>query len=315
MNIVLTGSLSIDQIMSFKDRFENMIQVEKLHLISISVLLDTLKRTRGGIAGNIAYSLSLLGEKPTLLASVGKDQKEYISDLSKRGIQTKHVHFSDLPTATFTVFTDENDCQIGGFYPGAMSDASSLDLTPFANTDSLVVLSSHDPSQMATQITQAAAHNIPLCFDVGQQVIMLPATVLRAGLKTAKVLILNDYEMGVLSKRTKLSEAAIKKMVDICIITLGEKGAAIYSKKTNWQEVTVSAVKVATVVDPTGAGDAFRAGFLYGYVRDWPAGICAQLGATVASFAIEQLGAQEHVFTKLELNKRYLAAYNQALPE
>lgn len=152
MEILLTGSLSVDQITNFDGLFEEKIQPDKLHILSISVLLKELKRTHGGIAGNIAYSLSLLGEKPILLASIGYDQAEYMDKLKKMGVNLEHLHYSKLPTATFSVITDRNDCQVGGFYPGAMSDTSTLKLQPFAKKDIFTVISAHDPKKWPSKL-------------------------------------------------------------------------------------------------------------------------------------------------------------------
>lgn len=310
MEILLTGSLSVDQITNFDGLFEEKIQPDKLHILSISVLLKELKRTHGGIAGNIAYSLSLLGEKPILLASIGTDQKEYMSKLKKMGVNLDYLHYSALPTATFSVITDRNDCQVGGFYPGAMSDASTLELKPFAKKDIFTVISAHDPKQMAKQITEAKQNKMRFCFDVGQQVIALPKSVLQNGVRAAELVILNDYELGILAKALEKSEKQVLSEMKICVVTLGEKGSKIYTREA---QTEVSSVFVAKPVDPTGAGDAFRAGFLYGYVRSWPLINCARLGSTVASFAIEQVGAQEHHFSKKSLVERYAKTYQEKL--
>lgn len=314
MQIVLTGSLAVDQIMNFNGLFEEAIQPDKLHVLSISVLIETLRRTQGGIAGNIVYSLALLGESPILLASIGQDQRSYIESLAKMGVNTDHVHFSTLPTATFSVITDKNDCQVGGFYPGAMSDSQSLSLAQFADPDFLVVISSHDPTQMAIQINECLKHHQRLCFDVGQQVIMLPPKVLKSGLQAAEVLILNDYEMGVLCQRTHLTQAEVINQVAVCVVTLGEKGSLVYDQKNGGKATAVRAVPIAQVVDPTGAGDAFRAGFLYGYVRNWPAAVCAQLGSTVAAYVVEQYGTQAHTFSLSQVADRYQQTYKKKMP-
>lgn len=313
MKIVLTGSLAVDQIMNFDGYFKDMIQPDKLHVLSISVLLKKLKRTRGGIAGNIAYSLALLGEHPLLLASIGEDQKTYIEALAKLGVDTTSVHYSKLPTASFSVITDKADCQVGGFYPGAMGDAAALSIRSLSQEDILFVVSAHDPEQMGKQIQEAVQLKKRLFFDIGQQVIILPENVLREGVVAAELMILNDYEMGVLAKRIGKTEAEIIQQVETCVVTLGEKGSKIYTKAKGSVPSLVPAVNVENVIDPTGAGDAFRAGFIYGYVRGWQVEQCAQLAATVAAFALEKFGTQEHHFTKEELSTRYQKAYKTPL--
>ncbi|MBU0974885.1 carbohydrate kinase family protein [Patescibacteria group bacterium] len=320
MKILLSGSFSQDQIMNFDGLFEELIQPDKLHVISISPLIKSLHRTRGGIAANIAYSLALLGEKPILYVSAGKDTKNYIASLSEMGIDTSNVHYSELPTATFSVLTDQNDCQVGGFYPGAMSDAKSLSIGNFANEDIFVVVSAHDPAQMIVQIKECLKLKKRMLFDIGQQISSLSKDDLLTGLQAAELLILNDYEMTILAKKVELTEKEIIRYVDTCVVTLGSNGSVIYSKKSGEGNQNndkshfsqkVAATKVKKTVDPTGAGDAFRAGFLYGYIRDWNLETCAKLGSVVAAFAVEKHGTQEHTFSLTEINKRYSENYQE----
>jgi adenosine kinase len=313
MQLVISGSMSVDQIMLFDGLFENLIQPDKLHVLSISQLVDRFERTRGGTAGNMAYSLALLGEKPQLVVSIGQDSRPYIEDLAASGVDITRVHFSHLPTATFSVLTDKNNCQVGGFYPGAMSDTASLSFTTFANQDILAVVSAHDPAAMAQQISECKKLGLRLFFDVGQQSLVLPKKVLQDGIDTAELLIVNDYEMGLLASKTGWSESEIQGKVTTCVVTLGEKGVKIWYKGTT-EPLQVDAVKVQHVVDPTGAGDAFRAGFLYGYIRNWPVIQSAQVGAVVASYVVEKHGTQQHTFTWNDLKKRYKKQYKKELP-
>lgn len=311
MHPLLSGSLAVDQIMSFDGLYEEMIQPDKLHVLSISPLIQSLRRTHGGIAGNIAYSLALLGEKPILFSSIGEDQKEYMKKLEKLGVDISAVHFSQLPSATFTVLTDRNDCQVGGFYPGAMSDASELSIEKFADKDVFVVISAHDPAQMKKQVLECKKLGKRLFYDVGQQALNIADEDIREGIDAAELLIVNDYEMGILVKKTGWSENEIRAKVKTCVVTLGEKGCEIFQGE---KKDAVGVCKVEKMVDPTGAGDAFRAGFLYGYLREWELKTCAQLGAVVASFAIEHVGTQEHLFTHEDVNARHQAAFNDSLP-
>lgn len=311
MEIILTGSVAIDRIMSFKGKFADLIQPDKLHVLSISILLDELKDTRGGIAANIAYNLALLGDHPVLLGSVGKDGAGYMQRLAELGVQTDQVHYSQQPTATFTVMTDMADCQVGGFYPGAMSDAESLSLS-HALSDAFVVISPHDPTAMRRQVAECRERNMRMFYDVGQQVTNIPAEDIKAGIEAAELLIVNDYELGVIAEKTGWSEAEIKQKVTVCIVTLGEKGCEIYQGAG--EGITVLAARISKLADPTGAGDAFRAGFLYGYTRNWDVAQAAQLGAVVAAYAVEHHGTQEHFFTPQEIEQRYNSNY-QPLPK
>lgn len=321
VKILISGSFSQDQIMNFDGLFEELIQPDKLHVLSISPLVKSLRITRGGIAGNIAYSLALLGERPILYVSTGKDTKSYVESLAEMGIDLTHVHYSELPTATFSVLTDKNDCQVGGFYSGAMSDAKSLSINNFADEDVFVVISAHDPAQMIVQARECLKLNKRMLFDIGQQINSLSKEDILIGLQAAELLILNDYEMGLLAKKIELTEEEIISYVDTCVVTLGSKGSIIYSKngatgklgKNINSSQKVAAAKVGNAVDPTGAGDAFRAGFLYGYLRDWYLEKCVKLGSVVAAFAVEKHGTQEHKFTIDEIEKRYFENYQEKL--
>lgn len=337
MKLLLSGSLAIDQIMTFDGLFKDLIQPDKLRVLSISVLVNKIRLSCGGTAGNIAYSLALLGEKPILYASLGKDERSYIKALSKLGVDTQFVHFSNLPTARFSVLTDKSDCQVGGFYPGAMNDAASLSIEQFKNENVLVVISSHDPKQMMIQIKQCQVLNKKLVFDVGQQVLALSKKELLLGLKVAELLIVNDYEMGMLCKKTNLTKQQVANKVTACVVTLGASGCELYGQNsilldklgknkntanlaktkspraTISHAVKISAVTAVKVVDPTGAGDAYRAGFLYGYVRGWSMKKCAKLASTVAVYAVENYGTQKHKFTKKNLIKRYKQQYGEKL--
>jgi adenosine kinase len=317
MKLVLTGSIAIDRIMIFPGKFEDVIQPDKLHVLSLSILLDSLKDTRGGVAANIAHTLALLGDHPFLYGSVGSDPwaKQYMKDLKKRGVDTTHVHYSHLPTATFTVMTDKTNCQIGGFYPGAMSDASSLSVKKFAKKNAekpFVVISPHDPSQMSKQVEECQSLGLRLFYDVGQQISNISADEVRAGVSAAELLILNDYEVGVLTEKTGWTEKEITGKVKILVVTLGKEGCHIIEHGKKKQ---VPAAYVENVLDPTGAGDAFRAGFLYGYLRGEKAEVCAEYGMVTSAFAIEHHGTQSHTFTFNDFRLRYEENYGKTKPK
>lgn len=296
--------------MVFPGKFSEIIQPEKLHVLSLSVLINELKDTRGGVAANIAYTLALLGEQPLLYGSVGHEAKDYMDDLAKIGVDTSHVHFSKLPTATFTVMTDQANCQVGGFYPGAMGDANSLSLQKHLDDQTFVVISPHDPLQMRKQVTECKKHHARVFYDIGQQANNVDGADICEGIDAAEVLIVNDYEMGVLVQKTGWSEKEIRAKVKVCVTTLGENGCVVF-EQTGTKLYDVPAVEITKVIDPTGAGDAFRAGFLYGYVRNYSPVVCAQLGATAAAFAIEKRGTQEHTFTTKEFFQRYEKNYGK----
>src|SRR5688572_1413356 len=277
--------------MNFSGRYSDHIRPEKLDSLSISIFLTELKDAYGGVGANIAYSMALLGDEPILLGSVGKDALLYMEKLAHDGVNIKHVFESDLPTASFNVITDSDQNQVGGFYPGAMFDSDALTFAPWKNDRAIVVVAPHDPKAMKRQVQECRDWALRLCYDIGQQVSNLPGDEMAEGVKAAEILILNDYELTVLSKKTGLSTSEIKNTVPIVVTTLGKNGSVIEGKKVP-KAITVGVAKPVKVADPTGAGDAYRAGFLYGYVRDWPLKACAQLGAVCGTYAIEIMGTQ-----------------------
>ncbi|HSX16660.1 MAG TPA: carbohydrate kinase family protein [Patescibacteria group bacterium] len=312
--IVISGSIAIDRIMSFSGKYREHIRPEKLDSLSISIFLNDLKDAYGGVGANIAYSLALLGDEPILLGSVGKDGLLYMEKLAHDGVNIAHVFESALPTASFNVITDADQNQVGGFYPGAMFDSDALSFAPWKNKNPIVVVSPHDPKAMKRQVAECQKWALRLCYDIGQQVSNLPGDEMADGVRAAEILILNDYEITVLSEKAGISIAEIKKIVPIVITTLGKKGSVIEGTKVA-KPIHVGVATPKKVADPTGAGDAFRSGFLYGYVRDWPLKACAQLGAVCGTYAIEAVGTQNHSFTTSEVTKRYKEAFQEALPE
>jgi adenosine kinase len=311
--IVISGSIAIDRIMNFSGRYREHIRPEKLDSLSISIFLNELKDAYGGVGANIAYSLALLGDEPILLGSVGKDALIYMEKLAHDGVNIKHVFESELPTASFNVITDSDQNQVGGFYPGAMFDSHALSFEPWKNDQAIVVVAPHDPKAMKRQVKECRDFALRLMYDIGQQVSNLPGPEMAEGVRAAEILILNDYELTVLSQKTGMSIEEIKATVPIVITTLGKKGSVIEGKHVP-KPITVGVVKPKQVADPTGAGDAFRSGFLYGYARDWPLKACARLGATCGTYAIETMGTQSHTFTLKAVNARYKKAFGEPLP-
>ncbi len=296
--------------MNFSGRYRDLIKPEKLHALSLSVLLDKLENSPGGIGANIAYNLAILGEKPVLLGSVGQDAKDYMSALTATGVDTSQVHFSDLPTASFTVMTDSEDSQVGGFYPGAMADSASLSFKPWGGRDALAVISAHDPAGMNRQVSECREAGIAYVYDPGQQVAD-QATDHQAGLEAAAILVVNDYELGLLSERVGLSAEQLKANLPVVITTLGADGSVIEGREVP-EPIKIGVAKPRQAADPTGAGDGYRAGFLYGYVRQWDLKKCGQLGAVVASFIVEKHGTQVK-FTAAEVAARYQENFNEEI--
>jgi len=305
--LIVCGSIAIDRIMNFSGRYRDLIKTDKLHALSISMLLDKLEDSPGGIGANITASLACLGEQPVLLGSVGADAKDYIERLKGLGIDTSHIHFSNLPTASFNVITDNEDSQVGGFYQGAMSDSESLSFKPWEGKDALVMISAHNPEAMNRQVTECRDYKLRLVYDPGQQV-SDPATNLQAGIEAAEILVVNDYELSVLCQKTSTSPEDLKAKLPLLINTLGKNGSIIDGKSVK-EPISIGIARPKSIVDPTGAGDAYRAGFLYGYLRQWDLRVCGQLGSVVSSFIVEHHGTQPR-FSKQDVMDRYSDNFN-----
>jgi adenosine kinase len=294
--------------MNFSGHYKDLIQADKVHVLSLSILIDKLVNSRGGTAANIAYNFALLKEKPILLGTIGSDANDYLLDLGKIGINTKYVHVSSLPTPTYTVLTDADDNQIGGFYPGAMSDISHLSLKPWYNTNTFIVISANDPMAMDQLVKECINFGIDYAYDVGQQVTNITVEQLKLGIKHAKLLLVNDYEQGVIIGRTGYTQADLTHLVPIIVTTLGAQGTLITGSLVP-QTIEVPAIKNIKVIDPTGAGDAYRAGFLYGYLRHLPLSTCAQLGSVTATYTISLSGTQTHTYTLADIQQQLLKHY------
>lgn len=324
MALIISGSLARDRIMTFDGEFENVILPDQIKNLSLSVLLSGLHESWGGVAGNIAYSLGLLKEQPVLLGSVGKDSetKSYLRRLAKIGADIDFMHWSELPTATFSVITDRHQRQFSGFYPGAMSDLPETALRQtirelskqqrWEARSSMVVVSPHDPARMATQVAECAKEHWRLIYDIGQQVAVVSPEDLRAGILAAEIVLVNEYELSLLIQKTGWSQDVITRQLPTLIVTLGERGCEVFA---DHGQITTHVPPIAgvTVVDPTGGGDAFRAGFFYAVMRDWPLVQAAQLGNTVAAYAIEHRGTQAHRFSLAQLQRRYANHYHEKI--
>jgi adenosine kinase len=310
--LVISGSIAIDRIMNFSNRYKDLVKPEKIHILSISVFLDKLKDTQGGVAANICYSLALLGETPIILGSIGKDGADYMKRLSSIGVDISHLHHSSLPTASFNVMTDMDDNQVGGFFPGAMFDSSSLSFKKWKNKNVIVTIAPHDPKAMKRQVKECQDYSLRLFYDIGQQVSNTPPEDILDGVSAAELLIVNDFEFAVICEKIGKSPEAIKKTVPVVVITKGREGSIIDGRNVD-KTIIIPSAKPKVIADPTGAGDAFRAGFLYGYSKGWDLELCGKLGSTVSVYAVEKHGTQEHIFTTTELEKRFEENFRQNL--
>lgn len=303
MTIICTGSIAYDYLMSFPGYFREHILPEHLDKISVSFLVDTMVRQRGGTAPNIAYTLALLGEKPYLMGTVGEDFGEYRNWLESKGVDTSCVSvISGKFTASFFANTDRGNAQISSFYPGAMSNASELSIVKADHSPDLVIISPNDPLAMDLYVKECTISEIPYLYDPGQQVVRSDPAELRRGVEGAHSLFVNEYEFELLQKHTGLSLQEILRHTAYLVVTLGERGAAIYTDDKKYQ---VPAVPVERILDPTGVGDAFRGGFVRGARLGFDWQTCGQMGSLAAAYCLETRGPQEHSYTLPEFIARY----------
>ena len=312
MKIVVTGSIAFDYLMSFPGSFTEHLLPDHLAKVSLSFLVDTMDKRRGGCAPNIAYTLALLGERPHLMATAGQDFGDYRAWLDAAGVDTSLVKVVDGKfTASFFCSTDQHNNQIASFYTGAMANAAELSFRT-AGRCRLAIVSPNDPGAMGQYAEECRVLGIPFIYDFGQQVARMSGGELLDGLTGAAVVIANDYEFQVLSEKTGLDEAGVLARAKTLVVTLGEHGCRVVRPDGT---ITVPAVPPARIVDPTGVGDAFRGGLMKGLASgaDWAT--CARLGSVAAAYALEHLGGTSHAYTMDEFRARYAQHFGAlALP-
>jgi adenosine kinase len=309
MNIVVTGSVAFDYIMFFPGRFTDHILPDRLDRISLSFLVDDMRKVYGGCAPNIAYSLALLGERPRLMATAGLDAAEYGEWLARNGVDTSLLRIcQDCYTASFFVSTDLDQNQIASFYTGAMARARELsfnDLVSGADDPAkpdIVIISPNDPHAMRRYARECRDLGIPYIYDPSQQVARVGGDELLEGLTGAAVLILNDYEYGILQKKTGLDEQQLLARVPTIVVTLGEHGSRVVTQDA---VLNVPTARPDAVLEPTGVGDAYRAGLIKGIVHGYPWPVAGRLAALAAVYVIEHPGPQPRPYTLHEFVDRY----------
>ena len=303
MDILLTGSVAYDYLMTFPGLFSEQILPERLSSISLSFLVDSMARARGGIAPNIAYTLALLGEKPRVMATVGEDFAEYRGWLDKSGVDTALMKV--IPgefTASFFATTDRASAQIASFYPGAMGHSASQSLMDLRKKPDLVVVSPSAPDAMMKFPAECRDLGIPYLYDPSQQVLRLEGDELARDMEGAAFLFCNDYEFGLISKKTGRDLQEILRHVKVLVVTRGKDGADLY---TQGHKVFIPTVPEREIVDPTGVGDAFRGGFLAAHSHGWDWKLCGEVGALAAVYCLECRGPQSHKFTRREFVERF----------
>ena len=285
MRIVVTGSIAYDYIMNFPGYFKDHILPDKVHMLTVSFLVDSMRRMRGGVAGNIAYSLALLGEHPLVVATVGQDFAEYRAWMERQGIDVSGIaEVPDEFTASCFINTDKANNQILAFYTGAMAQSKNLSLEGLGlGPDDLVVISPTDPEAMTRYTEECRRLAVPFLFDPGKQTPRLDAEQIVNGLTGASVLVGNDYEYAMMAKKIGWSEAELIDAAPLTVVTRGQQGSTIYTSATNGQGIDIPVAPIAEVLDPTGAGDAYLAGLAFGLARKLPLPVTGRIAALTAA--------------------------------
>jgi adenosine kinase len=310
MSIYLTGSIAYDYLMSFPGYFKDHILPEHLESISLSFLVDDMVRRPGGVAANIAYTLGLLCETPKLVATAGVDFTEYRQMLDDAGVDTSGVKIiEDKFTASFFVNTDRSNAQIASFYAGAMADAAIISMDDLGLTaEDIVVISPNAPDAMIKYAQECQALNVRYVFDPSQQIVRLDEGELVRGISGAHALFVNEYEFELLQKHTKLSADEILSQLSFAVITLADEGSRVFQDGKFLSDVP--AFPPQQILDPTGVGDAFRAGFLKGYVNGFNLILCAQMGALAATYSLEEVGSQTHCYLMADFVNRFRTRFD-----
>jgi adenosine kinase len=302
MTSLICGSLAFDTIMSFHGKFSEALLADQLHKINVAFLVPGIRREYGGCAGNIAYNLKLLGGEPLIMATVGQDGAPYVERLNKLGITTRCIRsYEDSYTAQAFITTDADNNQITAFHPGAMSNSHHIKVKD-AGSVKLAIIAPDGRDGMVEHARDCAALGVPFIFDPGQGLPMFSGDELKQFIEMATYVAVNDYEAELLTERTGLSLQAISERVSALVVTRGEQGAEIFTADGKFD---IPVVKVANVVDPTGCGDAFRAGMLFGLTRgmDWMT--IGRLASLMGALKIESQGGQNHAPSVEAIEQRF----------
>lgn len=305
MTSIVTGSIAFDYLMSFPGKFTEHFLPEHIDRVSLSFLVDTMDKRRGGCAPNIAYTLALLGEKPRLMATAGQDFEEYRTWMEAAGIDTSLVKVVEGKfCASFFCSTDQHNNQIASFYTGAMANAGELSFrgTAGVDTDALVIISPNDPGAMVQYAEECSTLGIKYIWDPGQQCARMDGGQLKDGITGAFMVICNDYEFELIRQKTGMSEQDVLAQAPLLVVTKGEKGCTVMTAEGT---TDVAAVAPTRIEDPTGVGDAFRGGFMKGLATGASYQTCAQFGSVAAAYALEHLGGTSHAYTWSEFAARY----------
>jgi adenosine kinase len=309
--VVVTGSVAYDYLMTFPGSFIEHFLPDRLHRISVSFLVDEMRRVRGGCAPNIAYGLAQFGDRPRLVAAAGRDAADYRDWLAGQGIDVSGLVIrDDLFTASFFVSTDREQNQIASFYAGAMARAGELPALDDGPRPAWVVVSPNDPAAMMRYPRECRAAGVPFVYDPSQQVARLSGPELREGLEGAAVFICNDYEFGIVAQKTGLSEDELLASVGTLIVTHGPEGSTI---RTTREQHRIPPTRLrAEAVDPTGVGDAYRGALLAGMLRGYPWALSGRIASVAAVYCLEAVGPQPPRFSAEDFRERFRENFGDA---
>ncbi|MBU1149053.1 carbohydrate kinase family protein [Patescibacteria group bacterium] len=311
MKVFVVGSLAYDRIMNFPGYFKDHIIPSKIHILNVSFHLEKYNEEFGGTAGNIAYNLALLGEQPVIFATAGNNFGKYKDWLRSKKVDVSKIKIVDRElTATAHIITDQSDNQITGFYAGAMKYPANPLPRSFRNKKAMGIVAPGNMEDMVKFPKLFKQYNIPYIFDPSMQIPRLSKQELISGIKGCSVLIGNDYEMQMLMKKTGLNKRVLLSQVPLVVTTKGPKGSVI---DTAVQRFVIPPAQPANQSDPTGAGDAFRAGLIKGLINDYPLEKIGKLASTVAVYTVEKYGTQTHRFNWASVKKRYNKNFKENL--
>ncbi|HEU0286050.1 MAG TPA: carbohydrate kinase family protein [Nocardioidaceae bacterium] len=311
MRIAVTGSIATDHLMTFPGRFSDSLVVDQLDKLALSFLVDDLDIRRGGCAANISFAMACLGEHPILVGSVGEDFDDYRSWLERHGVDCKSIHVSlTRHTARFICTTDQTMAQLASFYAGAMSEAREIELAPIASRVGgldLVVIGPNDPEAMLRHTEECRNRGYAFAADPSQQLAWAEGGLIRQLIEGAAYLFSNDYEAALIEKKSGWDASEILAQVGTRVVTHGADGVRVY--RQGEPDIEVAAIPDVEAVDPTGVGDAFRAGYLAAVAEDLSVERAAQLGCAVAASVVETTGTQEYVLSRTDFLARFESAY------
>lgn len=310
MRIIITGSIAYDYIMAFPGQFKDHILPDKLDSLALSFLVESMSKHRGGVAPNIAYTLALLGGRSAILATAGHDFEDYRHWLESHGVDTSPIKvIPELFTASFFAGKDRIGGQVALFYAGAMERATEVSFRELSYQPDFAIISPDDPRAMAQHLRECIDLNIPYAYDVSWQLARLTPDEIHEGVTHCRMLVVNDYEMSLIADKTGIAETDSRLADKIVAVTRGENGATLYA---NGERYDIPPVPIQHLADPTGAGDAFRGGLLRGMVSGWNWEVTGRVGALAATYCIEQVGPQNHHYTRAEFVNRYRTHFDDA---